>query len=104
MDPFNFNYENNFQNNEDFCEIIIWLEKRGRKSNTYMTGWNLSKNDLKEHLKNLKKKFGCNGSIKNKKKNNNTILLFHLQGDWQNKLEKYLISQGINNNNIRRKG
>jgi len=103
MDPFNINTTESSHNNENI-EITIWLEKRGRKSNTYMTGWNLEKMILKDHLKFLKKKWGCNGSLKNKMVDGEDLLLFHLQGDWQNKLEEYIISYGINKDNIRRKG
>ena len=77
-------------------KIIIWLEKRGRKSNTYLKNWLDDEKELKQHNKNLKKKLGCNGSVKMKEIDNNKKLIFHLQGDRTYELTEYLKKEGIN--------
>ena len=65
MDPF-ANNKNDFEeelyaNNN----ITLWVEVNGKKKNTYIYGWELDKTELKEHLRTIKKKKGCNGKIKN---------------------------------------
>lgn len=100
-DEFN-NFENIFNNDEitfNDEKIIIRIDKRNaRKSISYIEGWNLEFNELKEHLKKLKIKLGCNGSVKNKKATNTVV--FQLQGDKREELIEYLTNQGINRNNI----
>ena len=98
LNPFASNNDDNFnceQNNNSLIEI--WMETNGRKKNTYISGWNLELSNLKEHLTFIKKKNGCNGSIKN----NNTL---HLQGDHIEFMTKYLIDNGCDKNNIITKG
>jgi len=58
--------------------IEIWIEQFGRKKNTYISGWNLEDNDLKEHIKIFKRSYGCNGTIKT---NDNNIKVIMFQGD-----------------------
>ncbi len=77
--------------------IEIWIETMGRKKNTYISGWSIDPEELKNHLKNIKKKNGCNGSIKN-----NNIL--QLQGDHIEYITEYIINTGIDTNNIIIKG
>jgi len=96
---------NPFSTTEEPCDefkvdtslIEIWVEANGRKKNTYVSGWNINLDILKEHLTFIKKKNGCNGSIKN----NNTL---HLQGDHIDFMTKYLIDNGCDKNNIIVKG
>jgi translation initiation factor 1 (eIF-1/SUI1) len=52
--PFNDNDNNEIETIDILIEI--WVEESGRKKNTYITGWNLNDNELKEHLKIIKKK------------------------------------------------
>lgn len=99
MDPFKLLEE---ELNTSFnSNLIIQTQQRGRKTNTFLAGWNISKEVLKEHLKNLKRKHGCNGSIKT------TIIsgieydnCLHLQGNQINNIVDYLKEQGMNTNNI----
>jgi translation initiation factor 1 (eIF-1/SUI1) len=81
-------------------EIKIFSEKRGKKTNTYMTGWNVDKNELKDHLKNLKRKHGCNGSIKEKIFQGNNCVVLHLQGEWKDAVKNYLVINNVNESDI----
>jgi translation initiation factor 1 (eIF-1/SUI1) len=82
-------------------QLVIQTESRGRKTNTFLAGWEISREQLKEHLKNLKRSHGCNGSIKN-----TTISgvecenVLHLQGDQVDNLLTYLDKIGINTKEI----
>jgi translation initiation factor 1 (eIF-1/SUI1) len=97
INPFSTTKETNDEFKVDSSLIEIWVETNGRKKNTYVSGWNINLNILKEHLTFIKKKNGCNGSIKN----NNTL---HLQGDHIEFMTKYLIDNGCDKNNITVKG
>ena len=56
MNP--FECDNEVSNNIEptIVNITIWKEKRGRKTNTYLTGWNLEEDELKGYIKDFKKK------------------------------------------------
>jgi translation initiation factor 1 (eIF-1/SUI1) len=82
--------------------IEIWLETYGRKKNTFISGWEISEDELKNHLKNIKKKNGCNGTIKKIPDTNKLILQF--QGDHIDFLKKYLCDNNVEPENIRIKG
>ena len=99
LDTFNSNNDTSFDN--DFQEtnnniIEIWVETYGRKKNTYISGWNVDLTNLKQHLTFIKKKNGCNGSIKNN--------VLHLQGDHIDFMTKYLVDNGCDKNNLVVKG
>lgn len=78
--------------------ITILKNNRGRKTNLYICEWNISNDDKKTHLKNLKKSLGCNGSIKKIKEYEDDVL--HLQGDHSDKVKEYLINNGIEESTI----
>lgn len=86
------------------CEsknVIIRIDKRNaRKSISYVEEWNLDLSELKEHLKNLKNKLGCNGSVKKKMIDGKSVIVFQLQGDKRKELKSYLIECGINSEKI----
>jgi translation initiation factor SUI1 len=84
--------------------IEIWVEQNGRKKNTYISGWEISDDCLKSHLKTIKKKNGCNGTIKTLSNNSDIIQVIQLQGDQTDFVKKYIIEQGIESKNIRIKG
>ena len=90
MNPF----DDNFEEDEftGLSKIDVRLHKRGRKSNTYVENWNLTKEELKTHLKTLKKTLGSNGSLKKNDKVEGWVL--HLQGDRRNDVKSYLIDVG----------
>jgi translation initiation factor 1 (eIF-1/SUI1) len=87
-------------------KIEIWVETFGRKKNTYVSGWDLNDAELKEHLKIIKKKTCCNGTIKdldNLITETKTKVIL-LQGDHSEYIKEYLLNSGINKEDIRTKG
>ena len=103
MNPFEENIiiTNNLKNE---INIDIWIENFGRKKNKYISGWILSDLELKEHLKNIKKKNGCNGTLKKYIKDNNEIDILMLQGNHIQYMVKYLNDLNISLDNIHIKG
>ena len=75
--------------------IEIWVETAGRKKNTYISGLTYSSDELKTHLKNLRKKLACNGSLQTKEDSNQTML--HFQGDHSVHIKEYFTELGIKN-------
>lgn len=102
MNPF----EEDIKNFIQITNVTIWLETNGSKKNTYVSGWNLSESELKEHLKTIKKKNGCNGCIKllPNESNNGFINTIQLQGDHVDFVKEYLIKNDVNDENIKIKG
>tara|TARA_B100000161_G_C33496755_1_gene389668 strand:+ start:527 stop:847 length:321 start_codon:yes stop_codon:yes gene_type:complete len=90
--------KNNALDNE--INVLLWKEKKGRKTNTYASGWNIDESELKQYLKEFKKSHGCNGSIKSDEEN----LIMHLQGDKVDDVAKFMVSKGVKEENIRLKG
>ena len=73
--------------------IEIWIEKFGRKKNTLISGWGVELSELKKHINNIKKKKGCNGTIRK----DGTFLL---QGDHVNYMYDYLLENSITSDEI----
>ena len=69
---------------------IITKTNRGRKTNLFISGWEIENSLRKEHLKNLKKKLGCNGSIKQELIEGTEETVIHLQGDHTDKVVDYI--------------
>ena len=85
-----FNFDNSSESEEEINEklIEIYIEQRnGRKSWTKIHGLSNYDIDLKSHLKILKKKLCCNGSIK--EEDNKKIIT--LQGDHRQVYKQFLI-------------
>ena len=107
MNPFEIERDDKIKIDEI---IEIWVENRGRKSDTYLQGWSISLDELKEHLKNIKRNKGCNGSIKTQDtdeiKESETKIqhILQLQGNHKYFLQTYLVEHGILNENIKIKG
>ena len=99
MNPFetvNDEVNNNLLKIDMVCEI--WTSERGRKIDTFISGLPYTKDELSEHLKNIKKVKGCNGSIKNMIKDDGTTCNFiHVQGNLKLYLKEYFESKGILN-------
>jgi len=103
MNPFD-----EFEQNDTIQElsIVIRVETRGRKKNTYITGWAISEDELKDHVKSIKKSCACNGSIKDVVDPLDTIGESHpvktiqFQGDVVDFVTKYIINLGVNPNSI----
>jgi translation initiation factor 1 (eIF-1/SUI1) len=103
MNPFE---EINEMLEKETTVIEIWLEVTGRKKNTFISGWNLSDTELKDHIKIIKKKNGCNGTLKElnvdgEKKDSKVI---QLQGDHIDYMYEYLKQQNIDSSLIKIKG
>lgn len=77
--------------------VEIWLEIKGRHKNTFITGLNFETDILKEHLTNLKKKHGCNGSLKNLLIDGESKKVLNLQGDHIDNIQNFLTSINITN-------
>lgn len=97
--PFN---SNSNKTNEIFNEqrILLISERRGRKTNTYISGWEINEDEMKHHLKILKKKFACNGSIKEIDSDGVETTVIHIQGEHISDLETYLIENNVPKDNI----
>jgi translation initiation factor 1 (eIF-1/SUI1) len=85
---------------EEEKNISITKEKRGRKTNIFISGWDISLDDKKTHLKKFKNKFGCNGSVKDKLINSVEENVIHLQGEHTDKIIEYLCDNGVDKSKI----
>ena len=85
------NFEETSEKELSSNKLEIRVVKNGRKSVTYLDGWELEKAELKAHMKELKKKHGCNGSVKEK----DGKVVFMLQGEKSEELIEYLKKVGI---------
>ena len=86
------------------CFIYVGNETNRRKKNTYISGWILPLEELKEHIKNIKKKNGCNGTIKKYINDNKEIDVLLFQGDHIIFIVKYLRELDISIDNIHIRG
>ena len=104
MNPFEENEENDVT---EIKLIEIWVEVNGRKKNTYVAGWYLPETEIKEHIKIIKKKIGCNGTLKEIIVDGNKsdiIKVIQLQGEHVDYLKSYLKEQNIDESLIRVRG
>ena len=101
MNPFE---ETDEVQNIETTLIEIWLEVNGRKKNTFISGWNLSDTELKDHIKIIKKKNGCNGTLKEITISEKIEKVIQLQGDHVEYIQEYLKLQMIDCSLIRVKG
>lgn len=108
----NFNSFDNIEQNDQ--KITIWTKKVRKTINTYMHGWDIE--DLKDRHSTLKKKWGCNGSLKKNEVfgrsydksgevdetsgRNVKEMVFHLSKDCVDELVDYLIENGVNEEKI----
>lgn len=81
-----------FEMEREVCKIsdikvYINVVKNGRSKNTYISGWDLTHNELIKHLQIIKKMNGCNGSVKDG--------VIHLQGIHTQSLKNYMIKNGL---------
>ena len=104
MNPFEDTSNNDINTVE--TQIEMWVETNGRKKNTYISGWNIPDEQLKDHLKTIKKKNGCNGTIKEipDESSSNLIKILQFQGDHSDFVKQYLINTGVDKSSIRIKG
>jgi translation initiation factor 1 (eIF-1/SUI1) len=90
-----------FDLSNDLDIVEIWIKERGKKADTFIYGWNIDNDALKTHLKTIKKKRGCNGSIKEIVAENGLIKVIQLQGNVKDFIINYLKENGINEDNIK---
>lgn len=78
--------------------IEIWSEARGRRLDSYISGLPYNDDQLKIYLKDIRKKKGCNGSIKMLEIGDvNEIKVLHLQGNQKIYLLDYFTNLGLKN-------
>lgn len=104
MNPFEDIQTNTNTNKETLIEI--WVEANGRKKNTFISGWNIPEKEIKEHIRIIKKKNGCNGTFKDipNESKDELLKVIQLQGDHSEYINQYLISTGIDKAHIKIKG
>jgi translation initiation factor 1 (eIF-1/SUI1) len=83
-------------------DIELWVVDRGRKCDTYISYLPYTEAELLAHLKNLKKKLGCGGSIQNSKdfeteEISTNYFRLHIQGNQKNYIKDYFTKLGIKN-------
>ncbi len=98
MDPF---AEETNDNTTLSNPVEIWVETNGRRKNTYISGLPFDEKEMKEHLKNLKKKHGCNGSLKEVMVESTPVETLHLQGDHVDNIIDYFKQHKINDIKVR---
>lgn len=99
MNPFEEEQENNTVTVTD-TQIIVIVESYGRNKKTVIKGWNLSADEMKNHLKNIKKANGCNATYKDISEDDKPDMAVIIQGDISRYIVTYLISIGNNPDNI----
>ncbi len=103
MECLNFNPFDNNQTEKsndllkENIDVEIWVENRGRKSDTYISGLSYDDETLKDHFKNIKKKIGSNGSIKIIERDSVNIKVLHIQGNQKTFLYDFFTKCGLEN-------
>jgi translation initiation factor 1 (eIF-1/SUI1) len=97
-------YMNPYDNEEEIIQpttrkIEIWLDN-GKKKQTFIIGLVYPMEELKEHLRMLKKKVACNGSIKEDEEKTGEFVI-QLQGNHVDIAYEYFKSKGISDISIR---
>jgi translation initiation factor 1 (eIF-1/SUI1) len=77
--------------------VTIFGARSGRKINTYIIGLENSQEEQRAFLRIMKRKFGCNGSMKVVAYEGVDVPALHLQGDQIKKVKAFLAEQNILN-------
>jgi translation initiation factor 1 (eIF-1/SUI1) len=77
--------------------VTIFGARSGRKINTYTIGLENSQEEQRAFLRIMKRKFGCNGSMKLVTYEGIDVPALHLQGDQIKKVKAFLAEQNILN-------
>ena len=102
MNPFENEIGNETYVLKSDTNIVIWMEDRGKKADTFISGLPMSKEELSVHLKTIKKNKGINGSIKEFiNENGNSSLIIHVQGNQKEYLKQYFSNIGYNDIKIK---
>ena len=91
---------------KDEANIELWVVDRGRKCDTYISHLPYTEAELLAHLKILKKKFGCGGSVQNSKDFEVEEICadyfrIHIQGNKKTHIKDYFTQLGIKNIKIK---
>ena len=101
--PFLESNNNEFKNLlKEEPDIELWVVDRGRKCDTYISHLPYTEAELLEHLKHLKKKLGCGGSVQNSKdfeleEPSSNYFRIHIQGNKKSQIRDYFTQLGIKN-------
>ena len=74
-------------------KVEIWVSIDHGRKNTFISGLVYDEANMKEHVKNLKKKHGCNGTLKKVEEK----CIIQLQGDHIDNICSYFEELGIKN-------
>ena len=77
--------------------VTIFATQNGRKKNTYIIGLENSQEEQLTFLRTMKRKYGCNGSMKVVAYEGIDVPALHLQGDQIKKAKAFLTEQNILN-------
>jgi translation initiation factor 1 (eIF-1/SUI1) len=77
--------------------VTIFATQNGRKRNTYIIGLENSQEEQLTFLRTMKRKYGCNGSMKVVAYEGIDVPAIHLQGDQIKKAKAFLAEQNILN-------
>nr|QFG74321.1 MAG: hypothetical protein [Megaviridae environmental sample] len=81
--------------------ITLFTQRNGRRVTTNAVGIKMNKDELKTHLKELKRTNGCNGTIKTISYDGKEQIALQLQGDKMDIIQTYLTdTMNINKENI----
>ncbi len=97
MDPFNTTENLNTTLMQEELTPIIFGERHGKKTNTYIINWNITDVEQKSHLEKMKKKYGCGGTLKSIIYEGKEYTALHIQGNNINKVRDYMVSLNIKN-------
>jgi len=75
--------------------IIIFGNKQGRRTNTYIVGLNITDEKRKKYLQLLRKQNACSGTIKKITYDNIEQIAIHLQGDQILNVKAFLIKEKV---------
>jgi len=79
-------------------KIHLFGQKNGRRTNTFIAGWEISSEAMKGHLRTLKSRLACNGSIKKITYNGLEQTALHLQGNKITDCASFLMNEmGLTN-------
>lgn len=95
-------FDEDVYNSTNNRSIVMWVVVNGRKKVTFISGWDLPENELKEHIRNIKKTNGCNGTLNKDKEGDGYIIQF--QGNMIDPVKKYMSQHNIDINSIYVKG
>ncbi len=109
LNNLNFNTINQFNNLEESFKtsasdntqelakkkVIVLINQTGKRKNTYIIYWNISDEEKKKHIKVLKNKCACGGSVKDIEYDNVQENVLHLQGSHEETVKMHLFENNV---------